>query len=647
MTDWDDSDSAEREGRLRSDTSLDQSESLLDSRGVSESSSMELEGTGIAQGLDDLDGFRQPTAMFDRGEFLGELAEELNDAPETRVKVETEKPPAGFRLIIVSGPGIGTEWAFKKTKITIGRSAENEIDFADIAVSRNHAEISFRDGCYYVSDLESNNGTLLNGVNVESEQLQSGDEIIVGARTLRFVELDEAPLTSAAHPEFANIDESDADDHQEALAEDPDASENAMQSQLNVDVIPDLDGPNVSDSVSAAAIVAAPKKKNTGIKVISLVLGGIAVMTLIGYLSVQAYQSITKTSPEDRRLRANTLFFQGIELLKQQRCGDALILFDEVLSIRPEYSRAKEYHAYCTEELEHFQRLQEARKLFDAGKGSEAIATLSQIPKDSQYHSLAASLSSKWGSQSIAETLKKARAALQNRNYGDALELVNDVLQRDRNNSEALALLTSIENSSTQRPAAVPISSKLIPSALQNVVKLYRAGDIQLAVDAAELSRSEEAAKYVDMLRQLQAIAGRLRTAHRQKAGADILRIAPRALSLDKKLGYGQGVLRQEFKRMYADGLYLKGLEAYVSDDFATSYSYFRKALSQQSSHKLSSNYVGVLAQKARVLYFEADLQKTTNRNEAARLFGLVTKITSPSNEFHKKSKKWLKRYRR
>jgi len=647
MSDWDESDSPESGVRLRNDTALDDSQERPDSRGVSESSSMELEGTGIAQGLDDLDGFRQPTAMFDRGEFLGELAEELNEAPETRIKVETEKPPAGFRLIIVSGPGIGTEWAFKVPKITIGRSAENEIDFADIAVSRNHAEISYRDGAYYVSDLESNNGTLLNGVNVDSEQLQSGDEIIVGARTLRFVELDETPLTSAAHPEFANVETADAEENQEALEPKLEESEDAVQSQVNVDVIPDFDGPNVADSVSAAAIVGIPQKKNIGIKVVGLVLAGIAAATLTGYLAVQVYQSITKTSPEDRLLRAKTLFLQGVGLLKQQRCGDALILFDEVLSIRPEYSRAKEYHSYCTQELERFQRLEEAKKLFDRGRGSEAIATLSQIPKHSQYYAAASSLSAKWTLQSVSRLIIRARQAFQNRNFGEALELVNEILEKDTRNEEALALLESLQESSRQRSVATTVSAKRIPQALEKAVSLYRSGDIQLAIDASELSRSEKAAEYLESLKKIQILADRLRKAHRQKAGADILKLAPRALELDRELGYGEGALRQEFKRMYADGLYLKGLQAYLGDDFPSSYVFFRKALKHQRRHKLSLDYVSVLAQKARVLYFEADLQKRTNRNEASRLFRLVTKITNPKNQFHKKAKKWLKRQSR
>ena len=288
-----------------------------------------------------------------------------------------------------------------------------------------------------------------------------------------------------------------------------------------------------------------------------------------------------------------------------------------------------------------------AKKLFDKGRGSEAIATLSQIPKDSQYYAAASSFSAKWTLRSVSRLLSRARQAFKSRNFGEALELVNEILEKAPKNKEALALLASLQESSNQRSVLAPVSAKRIPRALEKAVNLYRSGDIQLAIDASELSRSEKAADYVESLRKIQGLTDRLRRAHRQKAGADILKIAPRALVLDKQLGYGEGVLRQEFKRMYADGLYLKGLQAYLSDDFASSYSFFRKALRHQRKHKLSLDYVSVLAQKARVLYFEADLQKSANRNEAARLFRLVIKITSPNNEFHKKAKKWLKRHRR
>lgn len=65
---------------------------------------------------------------------------------------------------------------------TIGRTGENTIAFPDDAnLSRHHAEIELRDGAYYLIDLQSSNGTLLNGQLLKGEKrLESGDRMIFG-----------------------------------------------------------------------------------------------------------------------------------------------------------------------------------------------------------------------------------------------------------------------------------------------------------------------------------------------------------------------------------------------------------------------------------------------------------------------------------
>src|SRR5262245_8017604 len=79
-------------------------------------------------------GFYQATAMLDKGELLGELAE-LAQVPDTRAAVATEQPPPkGCRLIIVAGPDIGTEWGFKNGEVVIGRDEECDLVMNDIAV---------------------------------------------------------------------------------------------------------------------------------------------------------------------------------------------------------------------------------------------------------------------------------------------------------------------------------------------------------------------------------------------------------------------------------------------------------------------------------------------------------------------------------
>jgi len=81
----------------------------------------------------------------------------------------------------------GREVSLSADITTIGRTPDNDLSFPnDANVSRNHAEIEFRDGEYCLIDLGSSNGTTVNGSRVYSEQyLASGDVILLGG-TSRF-----------------------------------------------------------------------------------------------------------------------------------------------------------------------------------------------------------------------------------------------------------------------------------------------------------------------------------------------------------------------------------------------------------------------------------------------------------------------------
>ena len=63
--------------------------------------------------------------------------------------------------------------------LTIGRTPDNTISFPDDSnISRNHVEIRERDGEYYLIDLGSSNGTLVNGLRLKgAHKLADGDFI--------------------------------------------------------------------------------------------------------------------------------------------------------------------------------------------------------------------------------------------------------------------------------------------------------------------------------------------------------------------------------------------------------------------------------------------------------------------------------------
>ena len=85
------------------------------------------------------------------------------------------------KLITRSGVLSGTITELKRDLLRIGRDPANDFVVDDIEVSRNHAKITCVEGVYRIEDLNSTNGTLLNGRKILSpEKLKDGDLINLG-----------------------------------------------------------------------------------------------------------------------------------------------------------------------------------------------------------------------------------------------------------------------------------------------------------------------------------------------------------------------------------------------------------------------------------------------------------------------------------
>ncbi len=82
--------------------------------------------------------------------------------------------------------------------IAIGRSRENEIEIDDISSSRRHCKLSFNDGSWLVEDLQSRNGTLVNGILIRRQDLDPGDCIEIGKTRIYFERIPTEHLASGA-----------------------------------------------------------------------------------------------------------------------------------------------------------------------------------------------------------------------------------------------------------------------------------------------------------------------------------------------------------------------------------------------------------------------------------------------------------------
>jgi pSer/pThr/pTyr-binding forkhead associated (FHA) protein len=69
--------------------------------------------------------------------------------------------------------------------VLLGRARDCSVVVADDAASRHHARLILRDGCWYVEDLHSMNGTYLNGRRVVSAPVLLGDHVQIGRAVFR------------------------------------------------------------------------------------------------------------------------------------------------------------------------------------------------------------------------------------------------------------------------------------------------------------------------------------------------------------------------------------------------------------------------------------------------------------------------------
>jgi hypothetical protein len=80
----------------------------------------------------------------------------------------------------------GRTHAVTSTRVVIGRSRDCDLRIADLNASRRHAELQKDGDGYWIVDLGSMNGTLLNGRRVERERLDDGDRITLGSTEIVF-----------------------------------------------------------------------------------------------------------------------------------------------------------------------------------------------------------------------------------------------------------------------------------------------------------------------------------------------------------------------------------------------------------------------------------------------------------------------------
>ena len=99
-----------------------------------------------------------------------------------------------IKLIIKRPDEIEEKCLFSKNVVSIGRHRTNDIVLIDELVSRFHAEIEFYKNKYYIRDLDSRNGVLINDSPILEQDLANGDVIRIGDAVITFYEVREGEV---------------------------------------------------------------------------------------------------------------------------------------------------------------------------------------------------------------------------------------------------------------------------------------------------------------------------------------------------------------------------------------------------------------------------------------------------------------------
>jgi pSer/pThr/pTyr-binding forkhead associated (FHA) protein len=97
-------------------------------------------------------------------------------------------PSTRYALRFISGKYQGGEFPLRlEREFVIGRSTDVDMILVEDMVSRRHARILPVDGLFEIEDLDSTNGTFVNGEKIKRTRLKEGDRILIGTSILRLI----------------------------------------------------------------------------------------------------------------------------------------------------------------------------------------------------------------------------------------------------------------------------------------------------------------------------------------------------------------------------------------------------------------------------------------------------------------------------
>ena len=107
---------------------------------------------------------------------------------KTVLLVDKKKPPVLGWLVAMNGEQKGQDFRIVDGQNVLGTAQDAEIQLNDDTISSRHASLRYKDGKFYITDLDSTNGTFLNNSSerISREELRDNDMVRLGEVVFKF-----------------------------------------------------------------------------------------------------------------------------------------------------------------------------------------------------------------------------------------------------------------------------------------------------------------------------------------------------------------------------------------------------------------------------------------------------------------------------
>ncbi|MCC7536106.1 MAG: FHA domain-containing protein [Deltaproteobacteria bacterium] len=283
-------------------------------------------------------------------------------------------PPA--RLVMISPPSPGAEFALSRPRMRLGRAEDLDVSVNHRSVSREHAEIVREGDSFKVTDLGSANGLRVNSQEVQQAELRPGDVLELGQVRFRYV----------GHGEHYRFD---AD---QTIQMDAVRIDDRSRAPLVVGILLILVA-IVLATLLALAGEERPSVQGSSDPFATSGTGTDPATDPVAQLDAGAATEPTSptpptppTTPQDQVNVAHALSTADT-YMAAERWADAEALYDRVLAQEPDNQAARRGKTAAASEREAQAAYIRGHTAYELGNRADALQAFQQIPRNSFYRS--------------------------------------------------------------------------------------------------------------------------------------------------------------------------------------------------------------------------------------------------------------------